>query len=297
MWVKGQARTIRHSEIPISLIEKFVKYGHSAEAVRRDLVAACFLERKAPDILFVPHKSFLEFLIAEEIALRVRENAAHGTIDVGFEITDEVFSFLGDMLSGEEWEELVLRAVGGDSIMRRWIRWLSRTGRAIPVVVEHWFARDLAALSIKVREELAFFYEGSSTPLSETAVTIIAGLLTDSSEMASVHAYRLAVQKKLVDRTGTRIAPEQLFAWLERKWVNLADVDEEIGICYIRQKLLNIVNQREHAKFSTRKRHPPGPREVVEPLSLRRGPRLVLASTPPNAKLHRRAGKKGRGGR
>lgn len=266
MWINGQARTIRHSEIPSALIEKFVKFGHTIEAVRRDLVTACFLERKPPDILFVPHKSFLEFLVAEEIANRVREASATSAIDIGLEITDEVFSFLGDMLNDKEWEALILRAIGGDSITRRWVRWLGRTGGTIPAAVERRVNDELGAFPLKTREELSFFFEATEKPLSDTAIAIIGALLTDKSDMASVHAYRAAVRNKLLDRiemsSRVQISPERLVAWLEKKWIAVADVKEEICIRYIRSKLLNIIGKREHANISKRPRRMSRSRET-----------------------------------
>ncbi len=71
---KGEARSIRRSEIPANIIEPFVKAGENVEIASRDLVAACFLEQKAPDILIFGHKSFLEFLTAHYIWSSIRTN-------------------------------------------------------------------------------------------------------------------------------------------------------------------------------------------------------------------------------
>jgi hypothetical protein len=64
MFRRGESR-IRYSEIPESVIEPFRKPGTSLDSTKRDLISACFLDRKAPDILFFPHKSFGEYLVAE----------------------------------------------------------------------------------------------------------------------------------------------------------------------------------------------------------------------------------------
>jgi len=58
----GDVRSIRYSEIPEEIVRGFQRRGQTFESVKRDLVAACFLERKPPDILTFGHKSFTEYL-------------------------------------------------------------------------------------------------------------------------------------------------------------------------------------------------------------------------------------------
>lgn len=67
LWTSKREMTIKAEDIPLSIIEKYaIRKGNSDyESVRRDLVAACFLERKIGDSLYFSHRSFQEFLVAE----------------------------------------------------------------------------------------------------------------------------------------------------------------------------------------------------------------------------------------
>lgn len=66
------------------------------DAVKRSLLAGCFLERKPPDILYFAHKSFAEFLIAEAISelVRRRENCDQLKMKFSAEILDFVFELI-----------------------------------------------------------------------------------------------------------------------------------------------------------------------------------------------------------
>ena len=92
---RGEARSIRRSEIPEKIIAPFVRTGESIEIASRDLVAACFLEQKAPDILIFGHKSFLEFLTAYHILWSVRKNS--GELEDLIYPTREIASFIVDL--------------------------------------------------------------------------------------------------------------------------------------------------------------------------------------------------------
>jgi hypothetical protein len=87
MWRRGESRSVTTGEIPAVLFEPFLGPGRPLDAARRDLIAACFLERKPPNILFVPHKSFLEYLVAEHIVERLRNTSGEAEAGIDFEIT------------------------------------------------------------------------------------------------------------------------------------------------------------------------------------------------------------------
>jgi hypothetical protein len=74
MWRAGGKRTINAHDIPDDLIRSIAPSNiNDIEAARRDLVAACFLEGKEGGNLYFPHRSFQEFLVAEEIVSRLQD--------------------------------------------------------------------------------------------------------------------------------------------------------------------------------------------------------------------------------
>jgi hypothetical protein len=155
-----------------------------------------------------------------------------------------------------------LRVVGGDSITRRWIRWLAKGGKKIPPAVEERFSADLPQFAQRIREELAFFYEDCKPPMSRFATTIITKLLIDTSNIAAVHAYRAAVKNKLLGGKGVSetnmVQSDRLLEWLKNKWINVNDVDENIGRIHIRVLLLSLLMNKSMSK-------------IAVPIRLRRG--------------------------
>jgi hypothetical protein len=94
LWIRGHssgsASGLPAAEIPDHILTPFLATDMDREAVLRDLVAACFLERKAGDSLYFPHRSFQEFLVAEEMVEWIKSpegsiEAAdkHSTVEVG----------------------------------------------------------------------------------------------------------------------------------------------------------------------------------------------------------------------
>jgi hypothetical protein len=98
MWNDGGKRTINAHDIPAELIDSVVPKGlHDIEAVRRDLVSACFLEGKAGGQLYFPHRSFQEFLVAEEIV----DQLAKGKRDIRVlddSTNEEVAGFIKELV-------------------------------------------------------------------------------------------------------------------------------------------------------------------------------------------------------
>lgn len=69
LWRSKREMNVKAEDIPLVILEEYQKRSiDDLEAIRRDLVSACFLEKKASGALYFPHRSFQEFLVAEEIA-------------------------------------------------------------------------------------------------------------------------------------------------------------------------------------------------------------------------------------
>ncbi len=98
MFKKGEARSVKYSEIPEHLLSAYVIQGETLSSTQRDLVAACFLERKPPDNLVFGHKSFLEFLVADKICNSLRDGAYDESFISKEALGYEIGSFIVEML-------------------------------------------------------------------------------------------------------------------------------------------------------------------------------------------------------
>lgn len=93
LWTTDKRINITAEELPEFLFADYERKGYTEDVLRRDLVAACFLNRKMGGSLYFPHRSFQEFLVAECIIDKLTAN------DLGFSAVDklvnnEVFDFL-----------------------------------------------------------------------------------------------------------------------------------------------------------------------------------------------------------
>jgi hypothetical protein len=121
MLLSNNLRSIRQSEIPDSLFEPFMRSGDNVEITRRDLTAACFLERKAPDILIFGHKSFGEYLVAETLYELLKSGEKIGPYEGA--LYKEIFQFLLDFLD----EATFAKALAAELIVPETITTLIRT--------------------------------------------------------------------------------------------------------------------------------------------------------------------------
>ncbi|MFX9212964.1 hypothetical protein ABTN57_19295, partial [Acinetobacter baumannii] len=65
LWMTAQTMSVDEGDIPDEIVRPFMPASDAdLDAVRRDLVSACFLDRKGNKTLFFPHRSFQEFLVA-----------------------------------------------------------------------------------------------------------------------------------------------------------------------------------------------------------------------------------------
>lgn|GEM_PF-3832508 len=114
LWLNKGDMSITADSIPASLIAKHCRWDDDSEAVRRDLVSACFLDRKLGDSLFFPHRSFQEFLVAEALIEDVT-NETRRFIDLGQVANDEILEFMGGLVTVnalKSWTERFERSAG-----------------------------------------------------------------------------------------------------------------------------------------------------------------------------------------
>jgi len=73
MWRTDAGTEVIISSIPDSLFDEFRIQGVPLDSIKRDLLSGCFLESKPPEGFYFPHRSFLEFLVAERLVEMIGE--------------------------------------------------------------------------------------------------------------------------------------------------------------------------------------------------------------------------------
>lgn len=189
MYRRGEFRSIRATEIPDSLLADFIRPGYPKDAVRRDLVAACFLERKPPDILFFPHKSYLEYLVAEYVVEMMRNEAPH-TDSLDLNISTEILSFVSEIADDDTWARLLTHSSSNTKLLRLWLQNLTRTSLNIAEAIENVWVLEFETFPLRLREEIIEYYERQKGVLSDNALILLYRCLNATSEVIAVHAYR-----------------------------------------------------------------------------------------------------------
>jgi energy-coupling factor transporter ATP-binding protein EcfA2 len=124
LWTDESKPKLTGDTIPDEILTKYLDKGDDPEAVRRDLVAACFLERKIGGSLYFPHRSFQEYLVAEELARRLSK--AEVTLELADRLcTEEVGIFLSGIVGSNHlaaWERVLEKHAGvlSGRIARLW---------------------------------------------------------------------------------------------------------------------------------------------------------------------------------
>jgi hypothetical protein len=144
MTLQENTRSVSISAIPDELFLMYRRDRQALELVKMEMLSACFLEIKAPDILYFGHKSYTDFLVALRV-VRVL-NVERATNDYARLFTAETRSFLLDLVSEDDFYtatenlaenyELVFTLVGGptenayDARRKQWYTELlfSKTG-------------------------------------------------------------------------------------------------------------------------------------------------------------------------
>lgn len=100
MWQNDHGSEIESTQIPDSIFAQFVLNKRNLKQVKRDLLVGSFLERKPPVGLYFPHRSFQEFLVAENIVNLIKEKSTEiGNCPF---LTPEVRSFFLELIGKKE---------------------------------------------------------------------------------------------------------------------------------------------------------------------------------------------------
>lgn len=92
LWRRSNESGFLIDDVSRSLIARYVSNGEEFDGVRRDLLAGSLLERKPGDSFYFPHRSFLEFLVAQHIA--ESDWTDRNLADVSESLNPEIIAFL-----------------------------------------------------------------------------------------------------------------------------------------------------------------------------------------------------------
>jgi hypothetical protein len=120
MLISGESRSVRYPDVNENLILPFVGKGQTVEECKRLLIATCFLERKPPDVLYFPHKSFAEFLVAKALIHRLRQDNP-STAGLGDVMSPEVTSFISEIVGLQELRAAALECAKNIKLLERLI--------------------------------------------------------------------------------------------------------------------------------------------------------------------------------
>lgn len=159
LWINGKDINVSAESLPDFLFERYCKKNEKLEAIRRDLVSACFLNRKLGGTLYFPHRSFQEYLVAEYMVDRLATNQMTFS-QADASANAEILDFIREMIGPKDfvkWVGHFANAHGSLSI--RFLRTLSSSDETISYCIEKigdashpWFIL-LVALDLIMNEK------------------------------------------------------------------------------------------------------------------------------------------------
>jgi hypothetical protein len=240
----GDLRSIRNSQIPDRLFEPFLEPGKSVDSVRRDLVAACFLERKAPDLLIIPHKSFAEFLVADYVVRLIRNDKTPRTDQLGFKFSAEIMSFIVEQLSREMWLKLADNAEANGRLILEWLRLAAQGKSSIPEQVLTTLCSVGERFPDAVRENIAYAIERRFKNVEQIPDAIAKWLsdsLGDPSFLVGTTVYRVLAARSALPPPMlivSSIGYDRTIEWVRRNWIQLPSEAADVLQDYARSALI-----------------------------------------------------------
>jgi hypothetical protein len=120
LWTTGASGSVLTEAIPDELVRPFVRDVTELEATRRDLVVGSPLDRRLGERISFPHRSFQEFLVAEELWDRISGRAAQETQVPARERAASIIHTADGAMSREVSDFMqMLRAAEHDRVARR----------------------------------------------------------------------------------------------------------------------------------------------------------------------------------
>ncbi|MCG8328244.1 MAG: NACHT domain-containing protein [Chitinophagales bacterium] len=251
MFRNGDSRSIRLSEIPSDLIKKFMNTGNTFEGTRRDLVGACFLERKPPDILFVPHKSFGEYL-ASEFILDVINSDKINTDNIGFEITPEVLSFVVDSLNDENNIKLLTESKTNLKLLQKLWTYFRKKEIIISNILVETISENFFEVSDIIQRQIVLYFKANHSLITPSLYDTLTQAIPLKDYTIGVHAYfalknanMAPANKELCDTLGY----SRIVKWIKNSWIKESEEDDLGDIKYfIIANALQFIKTRHNNK-------------------------------------------------
>jgi hypothetical protein len=239
MFALGDSRSIRYGLIPDSIVAVHRRGDEPLEAIRRDLVRACFLERKSPDILFFPHKSFAEYLVARRLGDAIGDDESD-TDRFKVSMSLEIASFLSELLTETAWTKVVNEPHSHRILIRYFFGRIAETpntraatdpivllGPLEKILLDPTVIKDIAdrqprELPDAFLHHLAAAYSGLAKRGVSTSETVafLAFLATLDSDLVAVHAVRgLAKASPDLYEAIKRDDRMRWARWAKNRWV------------------------------------------------------------------------------
>lgn len=236
MFRSGESRSLHFSDIPDDLIRRFAKPGRSLDSTKRDLIAACFLERKPPDILFFGHKSFAEFLLAENL-VRLMGEATPNTNTLGIRFSSEVISFVSETASQSNWKNLAMYPVENSRLLDSVLDLLVHTPTSdLPFswnnlrsaletddVIVAWGSSVNNLRASTVYRLVAYLTETfkNRSVYTPTCEHLLQNLIYHRDYLVGVHAYRALAAKNLITISEliSKIGVQEFERWKAMRWI------------------------------------------------------------------------------
>lgn len=263
MLKKGESRSYRTSELKQSLLSKFHRPGVPFEAIKRDLVSTCFLERKPPDILYIQHKSFLEYLAAEYILEKIKSETP-STDNIGFIISTEIFSFVQEISSKEDVLKLLDFIKENKNLLLQFFQFFSRKKLSITPYLNK-VIDNFDYMPNKVKELFIIYFEENPKTINSKIYNILEDCLQIKDIVISVHAYRAIIKsnrkyeyRSLLDKIGFQRVLEwdkedfltKIYGFSENENISVnfkkvrEEVDDYIKRYLIGSLILNIIKSK-----------------------------------------------------
>lgn len=209
LWTESTAVRIAPEEIPDDMIRRFAGPKDNLQAVRRDLVAACFLDRQHGGPLVFPHRSFQEFLVAERASELIRQEAITvRRLDqiVNPEIAGFMYGIVGAAQMGG-FEKALVEHTGELSVhvARIWYSDLSKLAR----LESQWRARPMSLWHTQL-VTLGCIHHGKDARgiISRAAEILIRGIGATWDENYALLLWRCALALSTVHAHPDTVAEE-----------------------------------------------------------------------------------------
>ncbi|EMS79880.1 translation initiation factor IF-2 N-terminal domain-containing protein [Desulfotignum phosphitoxidans] len=154
MWQNDATLEISVSSIPDDIFKGFERKDVHIDAVKRDLISGCFLEKKPPEGLYLPHRSFLEFLVADWL-VRLVERKDENLLEIPF-VSPEIIAFFNELVGKKnvlEWRDWLRRISKNRAIEEQCVELFKETCKYYNIRVTSTLLNELRHIKPQKKKE------------------------------------------------------------------------------------------------------------------------------------------------